>query len=76
MAFEPLLVEPSDSEIDEWAARERQKRAAWLEGPTQEQKIAWAGRERERRLAELAEGLGVRVAAERARLSQHYGCDA
>src|SRR5215204_5671521 len=43
------LVDPSDAEIQEWADRERQRRAAWLEGPTQDQKAEWARQERERR---------------------------
>ena len=43
---------PSDAEVQAWAEQERQRRAAWLEGPTQDQKVAWARRERERRLAD------------------------
>jgi hypothetical protein len=46
------LVDPTEAEIQEWADRERQRRAAWLEGPTQDQKAEWARRERERRLGE------------------------
>ncbi len=45
-------VEPTPAEIDAWAAQERQRREAWLRGPTEEQKAAWARRERERRLLE------------------------
>ena len=60
---ETPFLEPSEAEIEEWAARERQRREAWLKGPTDEQKATWARRERERRLAELegsrrARGLG------------------
>lgn len=72
MAQEPMLVDPSDSEIEAWAERERQRRAAWLDGPTREQKLAWAEHERERRLAEFPETQSTRSLLERARLSQRY----
>jgi hypothetical protein len=55
---EPMLdsdeatLEPTPAEIEAWAAQERQRREAWLRGPTEEQKTAWARRERERRLFE------------------------
>ena len=41
-----------EAEIEAWAERERQRRRAWLEGPTDEEKRAWAQRERRRRLRE------------------------
>jgi len=50
---DPLLVNPSEAEVDEWAERERKRRESWLSGPTQEERAAWARRERARRLAEL-----------------------
>jgi hypothetical protein len=46
---EPALLEPSESEIEAWAAQEKKRREAWLSGPTADQKAAWARRERERR---------------------------
>jgi hypothetical protein len=49
---EPALLEPSQSEIDAWAAQEKKRREAWLSGPTADQKAAWARRERERRTLE------------------------
>jgi hypothetical protein len=49
---QPDLLEPSEAEIEEWAAREQKRRERWLSGPTAEEKAAWAWRERERRLTE------------------------
>jgi hypothetical protein len=49
---EPALLEPSESEIEAWAAQEKKRREAWLSGPTADQKAAWARRERERRTLE------------------------
>jgi hypothetical protein len=45
-------VEPTQAEIDEWVARERRRRAEWLNGPTAEEREAYALRLRERRLAD------------------------
>jgi hypothetical protein len=56
---EPMFLDPSDAEIEEWAAHERQRREAWLNGPTAEEKTAWARRERERRMLER-EGTSIR----------------
>jgi hypothetical protein len=65
---EPNLLEPSEAEVDAWAARERQQREGWLGGPTAEERAAWVQQERERRLASLkpepapdATGLGRRA---------------
>jgi hypothetical protein len=44
--------QPSTSEIDEWAERERKRRESWLSGPTESEKALWAERERERRVIE------------------------
>jgi hypothetical protein len=44
--------EPTQAEIDEWAARERQRREDWLKGPTAEEREAYALRLRHRRLAD------------------------
>ncbi|HET6317480.1 MAG TPA: hypothetical protein VFG86_13550 [Chloroflexota bacterium] len=47
-----LSVEPTQAEIERWAAEERERREAWLRGPTDAQKAAWAARERARRSGE------------------------
>jgi hypothetical protein len=48
----PVNAEPTQAEIDEWAARERQRREAWLNGPTAEEREAYALRLRQRRLSD------------------------
>jgi hypothetical protein len=50
---EPIMLEPSQAEVDAWAERERQRREAFLSGPTAEEQAAWIQAERERRLARL-----------------------
>jgi len=55
MADEPLVLEPTDAEIDEWAARERARREAWLSGPSETERAEFARRERRRRLAEVGD---------------------
>ena len=30
---DPMALEPTEAELDEWAARERKRREAWLNGP-------------------------------------------
>jgi hypothetical protein len=49
---EPGVPEPTQAEIDAWAARERQRREAWLNGPSEEERAAYASGLRQRRLAE------------------------
>lgn len=49
---ETTAAEPTQAEIDDWAARERQRREAWLKGPTAEEREAYALRLRDRRLAD------------------------
>ena len=51
----PLALQPTVAEVEEWAARERLRREAWLSGPTPEERERWARQERARRLAELAQ---------------------
>ena len=43
-------IDPSDEEIEAWAAREQRRRVQWLAGPTREQAALWASRERQRRI--------------------------
>jgi len=47
---DPLAAEPSASEVEEWAARERKRREAWLAGATESDRAAWAQRESDPRL--------------------------
>ena len=51
----PLPLQPTQAEMEEWAARERSRREAWLNGPTPEERERWARQERARRLAALAQ---------------------
>jgi hypothetical protein len=48
----PAPSEPTQAEIDAWAAEERARREAWLKGPTAEERAAYAKRLRHRRLAD------------------------
>ena len=45
------VPEVTQAEIDAWAERERQRRAEWLKGPTEEEREAYANRVRTRRIA-------------------------
>jgi hypothetical protein len=69
---EPLVLEPTEAELEEWAKRERKRREAWLQGPTAEERAEFARRERDRRLAELGDQPAGSRAAERARLMRLY----
>jgi len=44
--------EPTQAEIDAWVAKERERRQAWLNGPTPEEREAYALRLHQRRLAD------------------------
>ena len=44
--------EPTQAEIEAWAAAERARREAWLNGPSAEEREAYALRLRQRRLAD------------------------
>jgi hypothetical protein len=63
-------LEPTDAEIDAWAEDERKRRAAWLAGPTPEERAAFARRESRLRHAER-QGLDQRT-ADLARLGLRY----
>jgi hypothetical protein len=65
------VLELHETEIDEWAERERQRREAWLSGPTAEERAAWAQQERERRLGRL-QAPSATEASEPGRLGAHY----
>ena len=45
-------LEPTQAEIDAWVAKERERRQAWLNGPSPEERDAYAQRLRQRRLAD------------------------
>ena len=51
-AFDQAAGEPTQAEIEEWAAAERARREAWLNGPSAEEREAYALRLRQRRLAD------------------------
>jgi hypothetical protein len=55
-ADDVIGVDPTQAEIDQWAAEERARREAWLHGPTDAQKAAWAARERARRTGDVPRG--------------------
>ena len=38
------MLEPTQAEIDDWATRERQRRQAWLDGPSADEQAAYAQR--------------------------------
>jgi hypothetical protein len=52
---EPWAVHESD--IAAWAEREKKRRQAWLEGPSEDEKQAWADAERQRRKRQYREDL-------------------
>ncbi len=64
-------LEPTQAEIDDWAARERHRREEWLKGPTDEERAAYARRIKQRRLAETFEEGEARL-AESLRMGVHY----
>ena len=69
---DPIGLEPTEAELEEWAERERKRREAWLRGPTEAERAEFARRERDRRLAELEGHPAGSRAAERARLMRLY----
>ena len=52
MTDEGAGLEPTQAEIDAWVAKERERRQAWLNGPSAEEREAYARRLRQRRLAD------------------------
>ena len=51
-ADQPISTEPTQAELDAWVERERQRRKAWLAGPSPEERDAYADRLRRRNLAD------------------------
>ncbi len=69
---ESISIEPTQEEIDDWARRETERRRAWIEGPTADEREAYALRLRQRRLSETFEEGEARL-TELLRLGVHYG---
>ena len=67
--------EPTQAEIDAWVAKERERRQAWLNGPSAEEREAYARRLRQRRLAEAFDEGEARI-ADGVRLGVRYGREA
>ena len=65
-------MEPTQAEIDAWAARERKRREDWLKGPTDEERTAYAQSLRQRRLAETFDE-GERKIGDVARMGVRMG---
>ncbi len=66
---DPIGLDPTEAELEEWVERERKRRAAWLAGPTPEERAAYAERERARRRGDLS---GEERAAELSRMMRKY----
>jgi hypothetical protein len=68
----PESVEPTEAEIEAWAAAEKRRREAWLNGPTAEERAEYAQRVRQRRLSEAFDESEARI-AETVRLGMRAG---
>lgn len=71
-AMDDQAFEPTQAEIDEWVARERKRRAEWLNGPTDEERAAYARRVRTRRIATAFDEGEERI-ADTMRMGLRYG---
>ena len=69
---EAAALEPTQAEIDAWAARERQRREAWLNGPSEEERAEYAQHLRHRRLASTFDEGEARI-ADTVRMGVRYG---
>ena len=69
---QPDALEPTQAEIDAWVARERARRQAWLNGPTEDERSAYANRLRHRRLADAFDQGETRI-EEGVRTGVRYG---
>lgn len=68
-------LEPSQAEIDAWVEREKARRRAWLEGPSEEERADYASHLRRRRLAEAFDD-GELMIQERMRQGIRYSREA
>ena len=71
-ADDAAALEPTQAEIDAWVARERERRQAWLKGPSAEERDAYARGLHQRRLAEAFDEGEARI-AEGVRTGVRYG---
>jgi hypothetical protein len=69
---DPIMLEPTEAELNDWAARERKRRQEWVNGPSTEERAEWARRERMRRLSGLSDEDRDLVMAEWARQVARY----
>ena len=69
---ESAVPEPTQAEIDAWAAAEKKRREAWLNGPSAEERADYARRLRQRRLAEAFDEGEARI-AEGVKTGVRYG---
>ena len=74
-ADDTISTEPSPAEIEAWVERERQRRQAWLAGPSDEEREAYADRLRRRNLADRF-GEGEERLTEGLRVGVRYGREA
>ena len=74
-APEPSVLEPTQAEIDAWAAAERKRREAWLNGPSAEERADYARRVSRRRVADAFDEGENRI-EEGVRQGVHYGREA
>lgn len=65
-------LEPTQAEIDAWVARERKRRQAWLNGPSDEEREAYAQQLRRRRVADAFDEGETRI-SEGVRMGVRYG---
>jgi len=72
---ETISTEPSQAEIDAWVERERQRRQAWLAGPTEDEREAYMDRLRRRNLADRF-GQGEERLNDSLRVGVRYGREA
>jgi hypothetical protein len=66
------MLEPTEAEIDAWAAREKARRERWLSGPTAQERAEYARELRQRRLAGIFDEGEARM-AEGVRMGVRYG---
>jgi hypothetical protein len=65
-------TEPTQAEIDAWAARERKRREAWVTGPSDEERAEYAQHLKHRRLASTFDEGEARI-ADTVRTGVRYG---
>ncbi|HEY6569713.1 MAG TPA: hypothetical protein VIZ22_05455 [Candidatus Limnocylindrales bacterium] len=71
-ADDELAAEPTQAEIDAWVAKERARRKAWLEGPSDDERAAYAQRLKSRRLGQVFDD-GEHMIDETMRRGLRYG---